>query len=350
MDKLIELTPWPDEVAGLSDFGWFPREIAHTAVLGAVNAAANLLYDVATPQGRSTHIGLYLYCTSPAATGKSTIHQAVWEPHNVADDKLFQRWAVHKSRRGYRSLYTPRRPMRGFQNTDGGSILQSIAYGRGAVLTDHGGDPSHYGLTKRQVQGLNNALASCYDGDTIDSTYRNHHYYREMPRLSACLLTYNTDWLTADSGMFRRFLYCQGGYRGDRSECYPLPDLTTLHDTIATVREYADRDAELVATPHAYGLITPSEPAYELLAQYHQKLRFSPPDANQLINDWRTLAPTHALRLAATLTAWRHLASEPPELIQPLSLDVADMSQAIELIQWYGRRAPWSPRGRLGAN
>ena len=339
MDKLLDLTPWPDEVTGLSDLGSFPREIAHTAVLGAVNAAANLLYDVATPQGRSTHIGLYLYCTARSGTGKSTIHHAVWEPHNVADDKLRQRWETRKSRRGSRSLYTPRSPGRRFGDTDGGSILQTIAYGRGAALTGHGGDPSHYGLTKRQTQGLNNALAACYDGDTIDYTYRNHHYYREMPRLSACLLTYNTDWLTADSGMFRRFLYCQGGRRRDRIEDCPPPDLTTLHDTIATVREYADRDAELVATPHAYGLITPSEPAYELLAEYRQKLRFSPADANPLINDWRTTAPTNALRLAATLTAWRHLASEPVELIQPLTLDVTDMSQAIELIQWYGQQS-----------
>lgn len=339
MEDLLNLTPWPDEVKGLSDCGWFPLEIAHTAVLGAINAAVNLLYDVLTPQGRTTHIGLYLHCTAPSGTGKSTIHSAVWEPHEVADDRLRQRWNAKKSRRGYRGLYTPRSPSRLFQNTDGASILQKATYGRGGALTDHSRDPYHYGLTKRQVERLNSTLASCYDGETIEFTYRNHHYYREMPRFSACLLTYDTRWLTADPAMFRRFLYCKAVIPNGPLAHHPPPDLTSLHEKITAVREYADQDAELVAAPATYGLITPAKPVYELLAQYQQKLRFSPPHDNSLVNDWRSTAPTHALRLAATLTAWRHLASEPSELIQPLALEATEMSQAIELVDWYAQQS-----------
>lgn len=338
MANLIDLTPWPDEVKGLGDCGWFPLEIAHTAVLGAVNAAANLLYDVLMPQGQSTHIGLYLHCTAPSGWGKSTIHNAVWEPHRVADDKLDQRWNANKSRRGYRRLYTPRSPSRLFQNTDGGSVLQKATYGRGGALTDHSRDPSFYGLSNLQVRRLNSTLASCYDGEAIDFTYRNHHYYREMPRFSACLLTYNTSWLTADPAMLRRFLYCKAVRRTGPLEHHPPPDLTSLHDRITAVREYADRDAEFVATPTPYGLITPSESAYELLAQFQQKIRFTPPHDDSLVNDWRSMAATHALRLAATLTAWRHLTSEPSELIQPLALEVAEMSQAVDLVDWYAQQ------------
>ena len=339
MDNLLDLTPYPDEVAGLSDFGWFPLEVAHTAVLGAANAAANLLYDVATPNGQSTHIGLYLHCTAQSGTGKSTIHRVVWEPHEVADDKLLNRWKANKSRRGHRSLHTPLDPRRLFRKVDRGSILRVITYGRGAAWTDHGGDPSFYGLSKRQTQELNSTLAACYDGEAIDFTHRRHHYQRKMPRLSACLLTYNTQWLTADAAMFRRFLHCNAVHRSGPLEDHLAPDLTSLHDTIASVRQYADQNAELVGTPQTYGMITPSESAYELLAQYQRELRFNPPDPNPLINDWRTMAPTHALRLAATLAAWRHLASGPSELIQPIDLDIGDTSSAIELMGWYGRQS-----------
>ena len=335
MGNLLDLTPWPDEVLGLSNAGWFPVEIANTAVLGAINATANLLFDVLTPNGRRTHIGLYLNCTAPSGTGKSTIHRIVWEPHQVADDKLRQRWEANKSRRGYRSHYTPRSPSRLFQSTDGGSIQQVTTYGRGGVLTDHSLNPSVYGLSKRQLRQLNGVLASCYDGQTIDFTYRNHHFYRAMPRFSACLLTYDTRWLTADTATFRRFLHCNAVRRPDPLQHHSPPDLSSLHNTIAAVREYADKDAELVATRDLYGLIAPSERAHEVLAEYQQKLRFDQPHDNSLVNDWRTVAPTHALRLAATLTAWRHLASQPSEMVQPLALEVADMSRAIELVGWY---------------